>query len=168
MNNQLKYLVIHCSATPDGRNVRASEIIAWHESRWGKGRIGNRTFVELNGGAVRLRAANMNAIVELEEITWGVSGINRNAHHICYAGGMSPDMKRPMDTRTDAQKATLESICKFYVENVPTIQIAGHNQFQNKACPSFWVPAWLRSIRIPDRNIYKPDPFGYERYFRLM
>jgi hypothetical protein len=166
MNNELKYLVIHCSATPAGRDVRAEEVIAWHEARWGKGRIGYRSFVELSGNVVRLRAANQNEIVEPEEVTWGVTGINKNAHHVCYAGGLSRDLKRIQDTRTDGQKKALENIVKTYLRFAPNIQIGGHNQFDNKACPSFWVPAWLREIGVPERNIYQADPYGYKSYFR--
>jgi len=43
----------------------------------------------------------------------------------------------------------------------PDILIAGHNQFDNKACPSFFVPTYLKMIGIPDKNIYTKDPFGY-------
>lgn len=166
MSNELKYLVIHCSATPEGRNVRAEEIVAWHEARWGKGRIGYRTFVELDGTAVRLREANNNAIVEPSEMTFGVAGINKNAHHICYAGGMSRDLKRTKDTRTPEQLDTLEMIVKYYIGIAPNIKVCGHNQFDNKACPSFFVPDWLREIGIPEANIYTPDPFRYGHFFR--
>lgn len=157
----LKYLVIHCSATPEGRDVRPEQIIRWHEQRWGKGAIGYRSFIDIHGVSHRLRAANMNAIVEPEEITFGVAGINSESHHICYAGGMNRSGDTPKDTRTDAQKKALESIIRFYLENInPAIYIAGHYAFSNKACPSFNVPEWLRSIGIPEENIWNRDPFN--------
>jgi N-acetylmuramoyl-L-alanine amidase len=103
----------------------------------------------------------MNAIVEPEEITFGVAGINSESHHICYAGGMNRSGDTPKDTRTNAQKKALESIIRFYLENInPAIYIAGHYAFSNKACPSFNVPEWLRSIGIPEENIWNRDPFN--------
>jgi hypothetical protein len=60
-----------------------------------------------------------------------------------------------------AQTKTLTEIIKMVLDYAPNVLIGGHNQFDNKACPSFWVPDFLKSIGVPERNIYKNDPFGY-------
>ncbi|MDR2626930.1 MAG: hypothetical protein LBC40_02735, partial [Dysgonamonadaceae bacterium] len=89
-----------------------------------------------------------------EEITNGVQGINHCSKHIVYAGGT--DKKgNPKDTRTEAQKATMTNIVRDFVGKHPQVQVAGHYHFANKACPSFDVPQWLRSIGIEERNIYQ-------------
>jgi hypothetical protein len=59
----------------------------------------------------------------------------------------------------------LTSIISEVLSYNPDVLIAGHNQFSNKACPSFFVPDWLRrdcKMKIEEKNIYKNDPFGYD------
>jgi N-acetylmuramoyl-L-alanine amidase len=171
--NKLIYLVLHCTATPEGVEYTGSDVRRWHEQRWGKGKIGYRSLILLDGRVERLREANTNDIVEAEEVTWGVTGINRNAHHVCYVGGLSRTPSwitvrgknvrvfNPKNTLTEAQKKSLLSICWFYINNMnPDILICGHNQFDNKACPSFDVRSFLRKNGIPEKNIYQPKPIG--------
>jgi hypothetical protein len=99
--------------------------------------------------------ANRDAYVQPGEVTYGVAGYNEEAHNVCYIGGMEPDNSAPKDTRTEAQRKALETIVQDYLEFAPTVEVAGHNQFAAKACPSFDVPAWLRELGIPEKNIYK-------------
>ncbi|WP_314511135.1 hypothetical protein [Xanthocytophaga agilis] len=63
----------------------------------------------------------------------------------------------------------LKIVCTNYSELLgyaPNVKIAGHNQFDNKGCPSFFVPAWLKQLGIPKHNIEWRDPFEYKRYFK--
>lgn len=122
----------------------------------GWSRPGYSDIIELDGTLVNIhRYNNDNQIHEWEQ-TWGVLGttlLNRNARHICYIGGMSADMRQVKDTRTDAQAATMYDYIYDTVEAHPDIIIAGHNQVQNKGCPSFDVPQYLRGIGIKEHNI---------------
>lgn len=93
--------------------------------------------------------------IESGEITNGAEGMNSSTRHIAYAGGVESDGKTPKDTRTDAQKFMMIEIVKIEIERNPTVLVCGHNQFANKACPSFDTEAWLRSEGIPEINIYK-------------
>lgn len=167
------YLVIHCTATVEGLAYTGEDVRRWHEHRWGKGAIGYRSLILLDGTVEKLREANVNDIVEPNEVTWGVSGINRNAHHICYVGGLSRTptwvtvkgkrlrVFNPKNTLTEKQKEALLQIIWFYIKEMnPDIKIAGHNQFDNKACPSFDVRKFLRDNGIPEKNIYQPKPIG--------
>jgi hypothetical protein len=46
---------------------------------------------------------------------------------------------------------------KYTIKRHPQILVLGHNEAPNahgKACPSFNVGDWLRSIGIPEVNIY--------------
>jgi len=162
----LKYLVLHCSATPEGRDVRPEDIIVWHERRWGKGARGYRTFVTLDGKAHKLRDANLDALVQPSEMTWGARGVNSVSHHICYAGGVDKNMD-VKDTRTEAQKDTLLSIVKFYIKEMnPAIRIAPHYAFSLKGCPSFNTVDWLRENGIDDKNIEFRDPYKVGQWLR--
>lgn len=161
MRKPLLYLVIHCTATPEGREVSSDEIRKWHLSPQPQGRgwkqVGYADMIHLNGAIERLVENNEDAFVDGWEITNGAKGINSVARHIVYVGGLSSqggEMK-PKDTRTPAQHEALAKFVKDFVRRNPNVKVAGHNQFANKACPSFDVPKWLRTIGIAEKNIYK-------------
>ena len=65
------------------------------------------------------------------------SGHNRNSIGICYAGGVEEDGKTPKDTRTENQKDALLSVLYTLKAMYPEAIIYSHNEFANKACPSF-------------------------------
>lgn len=153
MKQELKYLVLHCTATPEGRDVSVAEIRRWHTSpvsAGGRGwkQVGYTDLVHLNGSVERLVANNEDAWVDPWEITNGAKGYNSVSRHIVYAGGVAADGKTPKDTRTAAQKAALEKYVKDFHAAHPKVKIIGHNQVAAKACPSFDVLAWLREIGI--------------------
>ena len=153
MKKELKYLVIHCTATREGREVSAAEIRRWHTSpvsAGGRGwkQVGYTDLVHLNGSVERLVANNEDAWVDDWEITNGAKGYNSVSRHIVYAGGCAGDGKTAKDTRTAAQKAALEKYVKDFHAAHPKVKIIGHNQIAAKACPSFDVPAWLHEIGI--------------------
>ena len=81
--------------------------------------------------------------------------IDNNARHIAYVGGVNKSSTYLKDTRTDLQKDTLEIYIKYMLKRHPDLLIAGHNQFNDKQCPSFNMEQWLRSINIDDNIIYK-------------
>lgn len=153
MRKELKYLVIHCTATPEGRDVSAAEIRRWHTapvSQGGRGwkQVGYTDLVHLNGSVERLVANNEDAWVDDWEVTNGAAGYNGVSRHIVYAGGVAKDGKTAKDTRTEAQKKALESYVKEFHQKRPKVKIVGHCQLAAKACPSFDVPSWLKTIGI--------------------
>lgn len=152
MKKELKYLVLHCTATPEGRDVSAADIRRWHTSPASKGgrgwkQVGYTDLVNLNGVVERLVNNNEDAWVDTWEITNGAKGYNSVSRHIVYAGGCAANGK-PKDTRTPEQVAALERYVKEFHAKHPKVKIIGHNQIAAKACPSFDVPAWLREIGI--------------------
>lgn len=153
MRKELKYLVIHCTATPEGRDVSAADIRRWHTapvSQGGRGwkQVGYTDLVHLNGSVERLVANNEDAWVDDWEVTNGAAGYNGVSRHIVYAGGVAKDGKTAKDTRTAAQKKALETYVKEFHKQHPKVKIIGHCQLAAKACPSFDVPSWLKSIGI--------------------
>ncbi len=157
---KLNLLIIHCTATPEGREVSAKQIRDWHTkpvSEGGRGwkQVGYADVIHLTGLVENLVPYNEDDFVDAREITNGVSGIvNPQARHVVYVGGCNADMKAK-DTRTPMQLLALANYVKHVIAAHPNIQVAGHNQFAPKACPSFDVAQWLKGIGIPLKNIYK-------------
>jgi hypothetical protein len=149
----LKYLVIHCTATPEGREVTAADIRRWHTSpvsQGGRGwkQVGYTDLVHLDGTVERLVENNEDGWVDGREVTNGAAGYNSVSRHIVYAGGVAKDGKTAKDTRTEGQRAALEEYVKDFHARFPSVRIIGHNEVAKKACPSFDVQKWLREIGI--------------------
>ena len=149
---QLKYLVIHCTATPEGRDVTPDDIRRWHTSpvsAGGRGwkQVGYTDLIRLDGTVERLVNNNEDANVDPWEVTNGAKGYNSISRHIVYAGGCDKSNK-PKDTRTSAQEKALRAYVLDFHRRFPNIRIIGHNEIAAKACPSFDVQKWLKSIGI--------------------
>lgn len=150
---KLQYLVLHCTATPEGREVTAADIRRWHTSPVSKGgrgwkQVGYTDMIHLDGTVERLVANNEDANVDPWEITNGAKGYNAVSRHVVYAGGCARDGKTPKDTRTPAQRKAMEEYVKDFHRRFPEVRIIGHNEVASKACPSFDVQKWLTSIGI--------------------
>lgn len=154
MAKKLKYLVIHCTATPAGREVSADDIRRWHTSpvsQGGRGwkQVGYTDLFHLDGSVERLVDNNEDMNVDPWEVTNGAAGYNSVSRHIVYAGGVDAnDVSKAVDTRTPAQKEALKRYVLDFHRRFPGVRIVGHNQLAAKACPSFDVPGWLESIGI--------------------
>lgn len=120
-------IIIHCSATREGADYHASDIDRWHKQRGFK-RIGYHYVIDLDGTIEGGRPEN--------EIGAHCTGHNGNSIGVCYVGGLSADGK-PKDTRTDAQKRSLQQLLRMLVKKYPQATIHSHRDFANKACPSF-------------------------------
>lgn len=136
---QIKYLVVHCSATPENKSFTATDIDRWHKQRGFK-KIGYHYVVLLDGTIQTGR--------EESEIGAHVSGYNSYSIGICYIGGMDAANKKPKDTRTEAQKDSLVKLLKELKKKYPTAKILGHRDFPKvaKACPSFDAKSEYQSL----------------------
>ena len=151
----MKYLVLHCTATPEGREVTSKEIRHWHTDPVKKGgrgwkQVGYTDMIHLDGRVERLVRNNEDAEVDPWEVTNGAKGYNTVSRHVVYVGGVSKDGKTAKDTRTEAQLKAMTAYVRDFHERFPQIRIVGHGELPGvkKACPSFDVAAWLRSIGI--------------------
>lgn len=124
---KINRLIVHCSASPEGRNDTIADIKRWHLDR-GYRDVGYHYVIHLDGSIHKGR----------DESVMGahVQGYNRDSIGVCYIGGIDLQ-KRPKDTRTDAQKASLLNILTELKAKYPNATIHGHREFANKACPSF-------------------------------
>lgn len=150
---KLKYLVLHCTATPEGREVSSSDIRHWHTdpvSKGGRGwkQVGYTDMIHLDGKVERLVKNNEDANVDPWEITNGVAGKNSVSRHVVYVGGVGKDGETAKDTRTPQQLKALEEYVKDFHKRFPSVRIVGHNELAAKACPSFDVKQWLKQIGI--------------------
>jgi N-acetylmuramoyl-L-alanine amidase len=137
----IRYLTIHCAATPEGRDVKAATIDDWDRAKFGQ--VSYHGIIELDG----------TYVVGLPDTKKGahVGGKNTGNIGICYVGGMDKSMKAPKDTRTDAQKRTMAAIVRHYQKTYPGIDVRGHRDWPGvkKACPSFDVAKWLETVSTP-------------------
>ena len=153
MAHRLQYLVIHCTATPEGREVTADEIRRWHTlpvSEGGRGwkQVGYTDLFHLDGTIERLVNNNEDAWVDPWEITNGAKGYNAVSRHVVYAGGLASDAKTSRDTRTPEQREAMAAYVRDFHRRFPDVKIIGHRDIAPKDCPCFDVASWLESIGI--------------------
>lgn len=145
-------IVIHCSATREGQNVKASDIDKQHKDRGFKC-IGYHFVIDLDGSIEVGRPLTMSGA---HCNTSGLSGRPYNSHSIgiCYIGGL--DKKgNPKDTRTNKQKKALHNLVYSLLMQFPIKEIIGHRDASPdknndgqitpnewiKSCPCFDVKA---------------------------
>jgi len=117
---EVKYIVIHCSATKEGVNVSAATIDTWHKRRGWNG-IGYHYVIGIDGKIEAGRPVNtMGAHVG--------GGGNRASIGIAYIGGVDANLKAK-DTRTEAQKKSLIKIIEILKNIYPEASIHGHRDY---------------------------------------
>lgn len=135
----IKEIIIHCTATPEGRVTTVADVTAWHKQR-GFTTIGYHYLIGLNGEVWKGRDESM--------IGAHCEGHNAISIGISYVGGLAKDGKTAKDTRTTAQNASLIKLIKELKVKYSNATIHGHNEFSDKACPSFNVKQWLTAVKL--------------------
>ncbi len=93
-------IIVHCSATQEGKHISAATIDKWHKKRGWRG-IGYHYVVGLNG--------NIEYGRNIYESGAHVKGHNKGSIGICYIGGVEAERGSngkwiAKDTRTPEQK----------------------------------------------------------------
>jgi N-acetylmuramoyl-L-alanine amidase len=137
---QIEYIAIHCAATPPDMYVDAARVTEWHKKR-GFNTIGYHLFIKRDGTAELGRPVYKTGA--------HVKGYNSVSIGICYAGGVDKNGKAE-DNRTEAQKKTLEKAVRELRNHYTEAKIRGHRDFKGvaKACPSFSVREWVRTLGL--------------------
>lgn len=122
---KIKYIVVHCSATPNDREVTAEEIHSWHKARKWDG-IGYHAVIRRSGLVERGRPEYWQGA--------HVEGYNEDSLGVCLVG---------MDKFTEAQWTALLSWIKDEKLKYPEAEVVGHCDLDSrKTCPNFNVKEW--------------------------
>lgn len=125
----MKEIVIHCSATPNGREDTAKDIHGWHLAKGWDG-IGYHYVIEVdriaNGRPEYWKGAHAGSH-------------NPNSIGICMIG---------TDVYNKVQWDLLENLVKELIIKYPGVKVIGHNEISKKTCPGFDVQWWLKNQSI--------------------
>jgi len=137
----IKYIVVHCTATPPTTTVESIKRY-WKEKRgWGD-TPGYHYLIQRQGSLIQLLDESKNSN--------GVYKHNSNCINIAYIGGVDKEGK-PQDNLSEAQNHSMFDLIVSLLEKYPQAEVLGHRDFSGvkKACPSFDVKKWLSE--------YEPD-----------
>lgn len=124
-------IIIHCSATPEGKSLGFEECRRDHVMHRHFRDIGYHYYITRDGVVHNGRP--------LEKAGAHCRGHNSHSVGICYEGGLDAD-GNPADTRTDAQKRALSVLAGRLKARFPKALIVGHRELNpEKACPCFDV-----------------------------
>jgi len=130
----LSRIILHCSATPEGREISIETIRSWHSDPPPQGRgwsdIGYHYVIHLNGMTEIGRPVDIQGA--------HVLGENEDSIGVCYIVGLDTSMN-PKDTMTVQQEIAFVELVKSLRLTFGELPIHGHNEFSTKACPSFSV-----------------------------
>lgn len=149
MSRQIDTIVVHCSATPNGRWTTAPDIDRWHDDRGFERRdhwrerfnpeykaIGYHFVIYTDGTVVTGR--------HLDEVGAHASGHNARSIGICMIG---------TDRFALEQWQALDDLIGKLRERYPGAKILGHRDLPevHKTCPGFDVATWLaREGNVPE------------------
>lgn len=124
-------IIIHCSATPEGRSLSFEECRRDH--------IMHRHFRDIGYHFYITRDGTVHDGRPIEKVGAHCEGHNSHSIGICYEGGLDTNGK-PADTRTEAQRKALKSLVERMHRLFPKALIVGHHDLNpRKACPCFKV-----------------------------
>ena len=129
---KIDLIVVHCSASRVNQDFPIEALEACHKAR-GLRSIGYHYYITKDGVVYPCRP-------ESEE---GAHARHYNAHSIgiCYEGGLD-EKGKPADTRTPAQKDSLEDLLYSLALDYPDAEILGHRDLP-----------WVRKISTTGRNV---------------
>ena len=155
----IRLIILHCSATPEGQDFSVEDIDRWHRQR-GFNCIGYHWVVYRDGSVHPGRPEEM--------VGAHCKGYNQHSIGVCYVGGLRPltplpkdktegdgslarahvTHNRPVtmvggrpyvaaDTRTPEQRRAMRKLVSELLRRYPHSTVHGHYEYANKACPCF-------------------------------
>lgn len=150
-------LVVHVTATPEGRDIGAKEVRAMHKAK-GWSDIGYNEIIRIDGSLENGRGVNA--------VGAHVAGFNSASYGISLVGGVDK-AGNPKNTATHAQMVTLERRLREVSAMFPKAGVCGHRDLSPdrdgdgviepsehiKACPCFDAIPWAESVGLPAADI---------------
>jgi N-acetylmuramoyl-L-alanine amidase len=136
----VKFLVVHCSATPPTQDIGVKELDRMHRQR-GFLSIGYHFVIRRNGKVEEGRPITQRG-AHVED--WNHCSIG-----ICLVGGVDAKLK-PEPNFEPVQMEALRGLLVDLLTKHPDATVQGHRDFPNvaKACPSFDVRHWLATKKV--------------------
>jgi len=135
---KINKIIVHCTATPEEREVTTEDLYKWHVKERGWRDIGYHFFIDICGEVHECRP--------VEQTGAHTKGHNWDSIGVCYAGGLDKDLNTK-DTRTEEQKESLiDLLCQL--KDTYGGVIYGHRDFSTKDCPSFDAKTEYENISI--------------------
>ena len=142
----IKEIILHCSANPEGQDIKAAAIRKYHMQTLGWKDIGYNFVIDLDG------------TIEIGR-NLDIAGAHTTNHNsisigICYIGGLEnkPGVAyknlKAKDTRTPAQKESMYKLLHDLLLIYPNAKVCGHYQFERKACPSFKIETLQKEYHL--------------------
>jgi N-acetylmuramoyl-L-alanine amidase len=128
MMRKINEIIIHCSATPNGRYHDAADIRRWHMDKpneWAD--IGYHYVICTTGKVDKGR--------DDPEVGAHAYGHNYNSIGICIIGN---------DKYNAVQWYRLRELVAQLLTKYPDAKVIGHNEISHKSCPSFDVQEWFK------------------------
>lgn len=137
---KINNIILHCSATMEGRQYYAKDIDKWHKAQGWNG-IGYHYVIDLDGTVERGRS--------LDKTGAHCTGHNTGSIGICYIGGLDTNGKAK-DTRTPQQKYAMWHLVEDLLNqlHLTVDNVHCHNQYANKACPCFNITDFKKEFKI--------------------
>ena len=127
-HEDVRFLVVHCSATRCDRNFSVERLIETGMEKWGQPSY--HYYVRRNGTIIPILSESVRGAHAV--------GYNYCSIGICYEGGYDANGDAA-DTRTELQKHALFELLKQLREDYPRARIIGHRELPgvHKACPCY-------------------------------
>lgn len=115
----IRYLTIHCTATPAGLDCTAQQIADMDIRIFGQESYHH---IVTQDGAWHRRLLDTEKGAHVGKHNTGNIGVS-------YVGGLAAKGKAPADTRTQAQIDTIRAIVDYYKARYPDIIVRGHRDW---------------------------------------
>ena len=147
----INLIVVHCTATPEGRDVTTADIDRQHRQRG---------FTSIGYHYVIYRDGTLHLGRPVTEVGAHVRGYNRYSIGVAYVGGLASDGRTPKDTRTPEQRQALRNLLARLKSRFTGARNCGHRDLSPdvnrdgriepsewlKACPCFDATAEYKDL----------------------
>ena len=144
-HEDVRFLVVHCSATRCNRNFSVERLIETGKERFGQASY--HYYVRRNGSIIPILPESVRGV--------HAAGYNHCSIAVCYEGGLD-EHGDAADTRTELQKHALYELLKQLREDYPRARIVGHRELPgvHKACPCYSMDEYaaLNDVRACSRS----------------